>query len=377
MTIVEMAETVEREPGAPIAKDVIDPDLIKLSRGRLRVGLVTALGIVILCVYFVARLWPDRAFAGASTPQTVAAADIVAGKVDADALITVQVDPLMSQAIRATKAPGELGYRLTPTRGFADRLWIVFPGSAWEQSSPGAYTGRLRRLSDLPFADAARAYASAHPRPMFAPLVAVKAALTSNKVATVTGDTVELRDTDRVAYDTLDPATSILVVTFTPETKEHGPLTDATLWAAELLRLNIPAKPLASPVTTDKDGKPLGQSDALLGQARFEVAQSGAALTKQLEAARLWAARVEPVTKHTDTTWGALRTTALPDAQIDLVGLYVTRTIPSDAYVLITSERPADYWYVLPITVALIGIGLVFLWALVRAVKRDLLPARA
>jgi hypothetical protein len=41
--------------------------------------------------------------------------------------------------------------------------------------------------------------------------------------------------------------------------------------------------------------------------------------------------------------------------------------------VLLTEERPAEYWYVLPITLALAAIGLVFAWALVRAVKRDIL----
>ena len=53
------------------------------------------------------------------------------------------------------------------------------------------------------------------------------------------------------------------------------------------------------------------------------------------------------------------------------------RGIPSDAYALITGEHPEDYWYVLPVTILLAAIGLLFAWALVRAVKRDLLPARA
>ena len=69
--------------------------------------------------------------------------------------------------------------------------------------------------------------------------------------------------------------------------------------------------------------------------------------------------------------------TTIPDAQIDLLGLYVARSIPSDAYALITDENPADYWYVLPITIALCVIGLIFAWALVRAVKRDLLTPAA
>ena len=67
----------------------------------------------------------------------------------------------------------------------------------------------------------------------------------------------------------------------------------------------------------------------------------------------------------------------IPDAQLDLVGLYVVRAIPSDAYALILGEHPQDYWYVLPVTILVALIGLLFAWALVRAVKRDLLAAPA
>jgi hypothetical protein len=63
-----------------------------------------------------------------------------------------------------------------------------------------------------------------------------------------------------------------------------------------------------------------------------------------------------------------------PDAELDLVGLYVPRGIPDGAYALITGETPADYWYVLPVTIVVGLIALLFAWALVRAIKRDLLP---
>ncbi|MBA2543249.1 MAG: hypothetical protein H0V17_26645, partial [Deltaproteobacteria bacterium] len=108
---------------------------------------------------------------------------------------------------------------------------------------------------------------------------------------------------------------------------------------------------------------------------------------KKLEAAELWAARVEPVTRHRAGTWGELKKSGAdglvlggavtPDAQVDLVGIFVSKPIPEDAYALITNEIPQDYWYVLPITIALAGIGLLFAWALVRAIRRDLLPTRA
>src|SRR5262249_25945101 len=105
----------------------------------------------------------------------------------------------------------------------------------------------------------------------------------------------------------------------------------------------------------------------------------------KLEAAGLWAARVDPVTHHHDTTWRALKGSGpagltvagitIPDAQLDLIGLYVVRDIPSGAYAVIIGENPQDYWYGLPVAILVGLIGLVFAWALVRAVKRDLLSA--
>ena len=70
--------------------------------------------------------------------------------------------------------------------------------------------------------------------------------------------------------------------------------------------------------------------------------------------------------RHRAGTWGDLKKSAVggfalggavtPDVQVDLVGIYVDRPIPDDAYTLITTEVPQDYWYVLPITVALPGL---------------------
>jgi ABC-type Fe3+-siderophore transport system permease subunit len=40
-------------------------------------------------------------------------------------------------------------------------------------------------------------------------------------------------------------------------------------------------------------------------------------------------------------------------------------------------EIPQDYWYIFPITIVVGAIGLLFLWAFARTVRRDLLPTRA
>ena len=368
MTPVSMAEsTREPEEGAPIPKDAIDPELIKLSRPRPKVGVITAAGLVFLSVLFLLRLNPDRRFGGAAEePTRTTAADVVAGKVAADTFVSLEAEPLVAHAIRATNAKGKLGLRVVPARGTGEKLWLVLDGDGWSAPNIGVYTGRLRKLSELPFASAIADYAAAHPRPVFAAASAVRAGLASGKVATVTGETVTVAAADRVAFDVVEPNTSVIVCAL----DERYP--NAAAWTKAL---------------TDAGITPNGAPQATTEQAKFEVTGTPSTLTQKLQAANLWAARVDAVTHHLETTWGALagsspagftvNGTTIPDSELDLVGLYVARGIPTDAYALITGDKPADYWYVLPVAIALAVIALVFAFALVRAVKRDLITPRA
>lgn len=375
--MAESTSTDEREePGAPVAKDAIDPALIKLTRSRPKIGVITGVGVVFLCVLFLLRLDGDRTFGGEGEPRRVAVADIVAGKVDADRYVAVDAEPVRSHAIRAMRSKTSVGHRVVPVRGSGERLWLVLTGDGWEAPTIGDHAGRLRKLADLPFADAVAAYARAHPRPVFATAATVRAGFATNQVATVAGDQVTVAESDRVAFDVIDPGAARIVAT------RNERLRDAQAWTTALTAAGIAV------------GAPLPAAEGQPDQLRFDVTQPDAvaAVTASLERANLWAARVEPVTRHHETTWGALRsstaagftvagasgaTLTIPDAQVDLIGLHVNRAIPDDAYALITGEHPKDYWYVLPITIALVLIGLVFAWALVRAIRRDVLPARA
>jgi hypothetical protein len=372
-----MAEPVKpsiagTESGAPVARDAIDPDLIKLSRKKIRVGAVTAAGVVFLCAFFLLKLSADRRFAGrGESADKVAISDVIAGKIARDSFVSLDAEPAVGNAIRATSAKGNTGMRVAPARGTSDRLWLVLPGNGWQPASTGTYAGRLRKLADLPFASAIGEYVSANPRPVFASVAAVRAGFATGKVAIVDGDSVSVTDRDRVAFELVDPATATVITTL----NERFPTVAS--WSAALTAAGITPThaPTVDPATPD--------------QVAFEVAtpDAVATLTKKLETASLWAARVEPLTRHYDSTWGALRaspptgitvgTTTIPDAQIDLVGLYVARGIPADSYALLVGDRPTDYWFVMPVTIALGLIGLVFAWALVRAVRRDFLPARA
>jgi hypothetical protein len=356
---------IARDPGAPIGRDEIDPDLVKLARPRSKVGVITAAGLVFLCVVYLLRLVPDLRFARNGTePTPVAVADVLAGTVELDELVSFSAEPLLAHAIRAASARGSLGHRLVPVRGTGHRLWIVVSGDGWDPPATTGYAGRLRKLDDLAFASAARAFATAHPRPVFATASAVRAGLATGTVTTVSGDRVSLTDGDAVALDTVDPDAATIAASFNER------LPDAAAWSAALGRAGLKVAHTAAP-------------DAALGQVRFTVDATVATATAQLEAAGLWAARVEPVTRHHETTWGVMRKsppagldvggTVLPDPELELVGLYVARGIPDDAYALVTGELPADYWYVTPITIALIVIALVFAWALVRAIRRDMI----
>ena len=364
----------ERDPGAPIARDAIDPELVKLARPRPRVGIITAAGLVFLAILFLIRLDPDRRFAGSSAqPATATVADILAGKVATEQLVSVTAEPLVSRAIRTTVAKGTSGLRLVPARGTADRLWLVVSGDGWDKPQLAGHVGRLRKLDDLALAAAAHGYADQHPRPVFASATAIRGGFASGRVTTVAGDAIALADGDAVALDTVDPGAATIAAAF------NDCLPDTAAWRAELDRDGLTPTATAAP-------------DTAIGQVRFTVAASVAATTTRLESAALQrhcgvrAARIEPITRHFQTTWATLRRsppagldvggTILPDDQIDLVGLHVARGIPAGAYALVTGESPDDYWYVMPITVALAAIVIVFAWALIRAVRRDLLPAR-
>lgn len=360
-----MAEVTE---GAPIAKDAIDPELVRLSRPRPKIGVITAAGLVFLCGFFLIRLQPDRRFAGSGEePARVAINDVASGKVDADSFVKLDsAELVMSHAIRTSTNRGGLGLRVVPVRGTGEKLWIAMNGDGWEPPQLGAYTGRVKKLGKLPFAGSLADFAADHPRPVFASASAVRGAFSTGKLKAITGDDVEVKDGDKVAFETVDPNSVVVVATF----NERLPTKDK--WQAALAAANLTIT---------------GSHDQTENTIRFDVKGDAAHVTTALQDATLWATYVEPTTHHYDTTWGALRgsspagfvvgSTVIPDVQLDLVGLYVAREIPSDAYALITDEKPADYWYVLPITIALAAIGLVFAWALVRAVKRDLLPTRA
>ncbi len=369
------AKPREREPGAPVPRDEIDPELIKLRRPPLRIGLLSSAAVVLVSVFFIFRLAPDRHFGGlADKPTAVSVKDILANNVTGDQFVTFAGEPLTAHTIRVTRTTGNPGLRAAPVRGTGDRLWLVLPGGAMTQinetlSPQGVpqYQGRLRKLNDLRFANVMRSYANLHPRPVFAPVAAIRASFTDGKIVTVTGDTVAAHDDDRVVVETTDPDAATLMVTY------HDKMPNLAAWQAALSTAGLITANQAPDKTT-------------FDTATFSVRTSNAVVTasQKLEAAHLLAYKVEPVVRNLETTFAVLRastpgtlafgSTAIADAQIDLVGVYATRQIPSDAYALVVGETPKDYWHIRPLTIALGVLALLFGWAFVRTLRRDVLP---
>lgn len=367
--MAEEVTTVPDEPGAPIPKDAIDPALVKLSRSRPRIGMVTAAGVMFLCLYFAWKLNPDRRFSGEpEAPTRVTVEQIANGSIGPDRHVVVDAEPLIAHAIRSATQKGNFGMRVVPARGSADKLWLVLSGDGWSEAITAGHVGRLRPLADMPIADSIESFLAANPRPMFAPASAVRSGFVTNKVSTVAGDTVAVRESDRVGFDVLEPALATVICSF----GERHPNTAACSQVLADLGITVSGPP--------QEGRE---------QTRYTITAPDAVATTRtaLESAQMWSMIVEPVTKHYETTWGKLKTSGpagftvdavtLPDTQLDLIGLYVVRSIPDGAYALLGGEKPQDYWYVLPVTILVIVIGLLFAWALVRAVKRDLLPTRA
>src|SRR5439155_21292060 len=110
---------------------------------------------------------------------------------------------------------------------------------------------------------------------------AARAGFASGQVTTVAGETVALHDSDRVAFDILEPSAAVIVGTFNEK------LPNPAAWSTALTEAGI-----------QTHGEWRSTSDL----ARFDVAMPDAvtALTDKLAKANLWAARVEPVTHHTE-----------------------------------------------------------------------------
>lgn len=367
------AETVpppgaDAEAGRPIGRDEIDPELIGLPRLRGRIGPLLALSMVVFSVYLLVRLAGDLVFSrqGSEPAELESPAALLAETSIDNRFVRLPAVPDRAFATRVQTSRANQGSRLAPVQGTNDRLWLMIDGNVWTAGIryEEVYVGRVRELDDLPFAEELhRHLAQRPPAPRFVTPDAVRTALTAaaGAVASPAGDAIAVSaDTPVHVYETAADRVRIEVVA-----TERLP--DAAAWSKALADIGLVAAGSAA------EAMPSGQAWLFTAPATGDLE----AITAALRDARLVpAARVVPLETVHETTWGQLAAredalmvagTAVPWRQISWITPIVPRDVPAGAWVLLVGESPASYWYVLPLFAVLGLAGVLFAWALARA----------
>jgi hypothetical protein len=373
-----MAERGEREPsvegdltlhpGRPRNRDEIDPELLVLPRPRARIGWLLAVSVIVFCGYFMFRLRGDLVFSRAGDDPTRLRSIAEAAAADPEDHVSVEAVPDRAFLLRVFASEAKDGHRLAPVLGSGDRLWIMFDGSHWD--APAAYDevyqGRVKRLGDLPFyGDLVEHLATMQRLPRGVKLAALRAALEGSAMwlQDIGGDRIPLASDTAVAVGERVAGQAAVTVFRTDAQRDES----AWRHALEATGLLAPGAPL---VDTRQDAW------------TFQVAapEGVDAVEARLVAARLFAARAEPYDRTLRSTWGKLSASAagltvggtlVPWSSITVAAIETPRSAPADARVIITTEAPGDYWYLIPVYLVFAIIALLFGWALVRALRQE------
>jgi hypothetical protein len=363
--------------GRPIPRDEIDPELISLPRLRGRIGPVLAASMLVFSTYLLVRLADDLVFSRQGPePAELASPAALLAQTDVDnRFVRMPAVPDRAFAARVQTSRANQGSRLAPAQGTGDRLWLMIDGSVWNAGIyyEEVYAGRVRELDDLPFAEPLRRHVEQRPpAPRFVAPEAVRTALTaaSGTVTDPAGDTIAVSAGTPVhVYETAPDRVRIEVVA-----TERLP--DAAAWSRALAEIGLvpPEATEAAKAAGAPEAMPGGKAWLFTAPATGDIE----AIATALRDARLVpAARVLPLEIVHEATWGQLAAqgdalmvagTAVTWRQISWVTPIVPRVVPEGAWVLVASESPASYWYVLPLY-AVLGISaLLFAWAFGRAV---------
>jgi hypothetical protein len=368
--------TTSPAPTPPSARpDEIDPELISLKRQRAGIGPILAGAVIVLCGYLLVTLRHDFGFAlGAKEAAKFgdARAAYAAGKVVPDnAFVAVDARPDLANPgwLRGKLA---IGYRVAPVLGTSGRLWIHITDDS--RSGPAVYdlgySGRTRRIAELAFTDELRAYlATLPPAPHWVDGAALASAAGGAQVTDVHGDHVAVAADTQVELDERVAGVA-LVTLYTNDTIKDVAGARAALVAAGFVPASTPAR------ATDRSWT-------------FEVpaADGLPALRAAISKANLYAAMAsdsvaDKIVRHAGT-WKDVSVDAAAhqvkladggtfplDSVASLVA-YVKPTLPADAEILLVGERPADFWYVLPLYGLLVVVLGLMVWALVRGLRSD------
>lgn len=157
--------TAADEPGAPIAPDAIDPELIKLSVPLPRRHPLVAVAVLLVGALLLYRMRADLSYAlKSSEPSELgeAAAALKSGKLAEAAGSYVRVSGLPDRrnALAFDPKGSRLRtqvFRILGTGGAASKLLVASPGVA-DRFADNHFSGRLRRFDEVYFAEAVTDY---------------------------------------------------------------------------------------------------------------------------------------------------------------------------------------------------------------------------
>lgn len=347
-----------------LGPDGLDPELVNLSRPRqMRIGVVMSLSVLVFCGYIMYKIYPDLQFARSSEdPTAFGSAAEMLRDANPEQLVRVRAVPDRAFAIHVAHSVADDGSRLTPIQGTDGKLWLMVGGSVWKAFTHSeVYTGRLRRVRDLPFYDSLRAHVVGRERgPRFVTPNAARTALDARQSVVIgpSGDRIPVADsTPTHVYETVADKARIQVFSTERRPRERDltrAMKDAGLITAEF-------KPERGP------------KDSWIYVV--DIPGGADAAWAKLRDAKLFHANAQPIKRIYETTWARMASqgerlvagnNALLWSNVTWVAVEVPRALPSDAMVLITQETPGEFWYVLPLFVILGLAALFFAYPLVR-----------
>lgn len=353
----------------------LDHELLSLRGPRPRVGVVLSFSIALLCAYLMVRIVPDVRFA--LEDDTPARANDAQALVDMQPNSYVEIDSLRldrAAAVRISHNPDPAmreGKRLAPASGTGASLWVAEGGRAADEPirRGQGYAGRLRALSEVPFADALTEYAQNEGAPRFTTAEALADALArgQSEVDSPAGEPLPLEPDTPVAVSVVSPGESEITVVATDE------LPSAESWAQALARADaLPG--LRPPVAAGDD------------RWVFAAQNEADPLNAKLADAGLFGAHAEPreralEARVAELDAGADRVAVAGEEvaweAIDGVWIEAAASVPDDALLLLAGESPRDYRHALWAFGILGTFALLFGYLLAHGLRRELArPAR-
>jgi hypothetical protein len=256
--------------------------------------------------------------------------------------------------------------------GSSGRLWIHITDDS--RAGPAVYdlgyTGRTRRIAELAFPDELRAYlATLPPQPHWVAADALAAAAGGNQLKDVHGDSFTVLADTPIELDERVAGVA-LVTLYTNDTIKDEAGARAALTAAGFAPAATTAKATDRSWTFEvpaPDGLP-GLRAAISKANLYAAMASDSVADEIVRHAGHWKdVTVDAAARQVKLADGG----SFPLASVASLIAYVKPSLPADAELLLVGEKPADFWYLLPLYGLLALVLGLMVWALVRGLRSD------